>query len=325
MAAEAASQTPAADPADEAMVARAHERFAAERRKAGKRKRGGASGAMPNLIVIGGLKCGTTSLHHYLNLHPEIAMSRPKELNFFVEELNWGLGADWYRGHFPESAKVRGETSPHYTNRPRFEGVAERMSELLPDDARFVYMVRHPLDRLLSHYLHNVGGGYEGRSMEEALADPACAYVQRGLYMLQLEPYLAAFGAERVLVVTREELGSERDKTVRRVFEFAGAEPGFTSPEFDRQWETGSGKGSGGFRLMDRAVRMPGLRAFDRNFDRLPERMRWMVERMVHDPRSGEAAKPELSAELRERLAAVFRPDAERLENQVGRPLGWSL
>ena len=65
---------------------------------------------------------------------------------------------------------------------------------------------------------------------------------------------------------------------------------------------------------MDRAVRMPGLRALDRNFDRLPERMRWMVERMVHDPESGEAAKPELEPELRERLAATFRPDAARLE-----------
>ena len=80
--------------------------------------------------MIGGLKCGTTSLHHYLNLHPEVGMSRPKELNFFVAELNWELGADWYRSHFPADAAVRGETSPHYTNRPRFEGVAERMREM---------------------------------------------------------------------------------------------------------------------------------------------------------------------------------------------------
>ena len=81
------------------MVARAHERFAAERRRSGGRGLPSA-GAMPNLVVIGGLKCGTTSLHHYLNLHPEIAMSRPKELNFFVAELNWPLGQDWYATHF---------------------------------------------------------------------------------------------------------------------------------------------------------------------------------------------------------------------------------
>ncbi|MDQ3729747.1 MAG: sulfotransferase [Actinomycetota bacterium] len=313
------------DPADEAMVARAHERFAAERRRTKRTRRTSGAGALPNLIVIGGLKCGTTSLHHYLNLHPEIGMSRPKELNFFVSELNWELGAGWYRGHFPAECAIRGETSPHYTNRPRFEGVAERMREMLGDDARFVYMVRHPIDRLLSHYLHNVSGGYETRSLEEAASDFGSAYVQRSRYAFQLEPYLEAFGPDRVLVVTREELGRDRDATVRRTFEFCGVEAGFTSPEFDREWETGSGKGAGGYRLMDRAVRMPGLRTLDRNFDRLPERMRWLVERFVHDPESGEAAKPELAPELRERLAAIFRPDSERLEALLGRKLGWKL
>jgi hypothetical protein len=312
------------DPADQAMVARAHERFAADRRRVA-RGHAPQGGALPNLIVIGGLKCGTTSLHHYLNLHPEVGMSRPKELNFFVAELNWDLGADWYRSHFPAGRPVRGETSPHYTNRPRFEGVAGRMRETLGADARVVYMVRHPIDRLLSHYLHNVGGGYEERELADAVADPRSAYVQRGLYAFQLEPYLEAFGAERVLVVGREELARERDATVRRVFEFAGVDPAFTSPEFDREWETGSGKGSGGFRLMDRAVRLPGLRALDRNFDRLPERMRWLVERLVHDPGAGEASKPELDPALRERLAGLFRDDATRLEGLAGRRFGWDL
>src|SRR5205809_4164499 len=146
------------------MVARAHERFRAERRRAG-RKRRRAAGTLPNLIVIGGLKCGTTSLHHYLNLHPAVAMSRPKELNFFVAELNWPLGPDWYATHFDAHAAVRGESSPHYTNRPRFEGVAERMRDLIAD-ARLIYMVRDPIDRMLSHYLHNVGGAYEERTLD---------------------------------------------------------------------------------------------------------------------------------------------------------------
>ena len=310
------------DLADEAMVARAHERFAAERR-ARRARRSAGEGALPNLIVVGGLKCGTTSLHHYLNLHPEVAMSRPKELNFFVEELNWELGPDWYRSHFDRSAAARGETSPHYTNRPRFEGVAERMASLLGGQARVVYMVRDPIDRLLSHYLHNVGGGYEERPLEQAAADPQSAYVQRSLYTFQLEPYLGQFGDDRVLVVSREDLGHEREATMRRVFEFTGVDPDFVSEEFEREWETGSGKGKGGFRLMDRAVRLPGLRALDRNFDRLPERMRWMVERLVHDPGSGEAPKPQLPADLREQLEAVFRPDVESLERLTGRSFGW--
>ena len=309
-----------ADPADQAMVARAHERFAGERKRA--ERRGDEPGVLPNLVVIGGLKCGTTSLHHYLNLHPSITMSRPKELNFFVSELNWELGPAWYGEHFDPDAAVRGETSPHYTDRPRLDGVAERMRATLPH-ARLVYMVRDPIDRILSHYLHNVGGSYETRSLEEALASDDTAYVDRSRYAFQLEPYLDAFGPERIEIVSREELKEERAETMRRLFEFCGVDPEFSSPEFEREWETGGAKSGGRFRLMDRAVRLPGLRALDRNFDRLPERLRWRVERIVHDPESGPAPKPDLPRAIRERLESVFRPDVERLESIAGRSFGW--
>jgi len=310
------------DPADEAMVARAHERFASERRRGARREPSGADGALPNLLVIGGLKCGTTSLHHYLGLHPDVAMSRPKELNFFCEELNWVLGEAWYRSHFDPAAAVRGETSPHYTARPRLDGVVERMRALV-GDARLIYMVRDPIDRILSHYLHNTGGGYEERALVEALGRTDTAYVDRSRYAYQLEPYREAFGAERVRVVSREELKAERAATMRGLFEFLGVDPAFSSPEFEREWETGGAKGGGRFRLMDRAVRLPGLRALDRNFDRLPERMRWRVERLIHDPEAGEAPKPELPAEIRERLAETLRPDVARFEQLTGRRFGW--
>ena len=306
------------------MVARARERFAGERRHLGRRRRRAQRhGALPNLIVIGGLKCGTTSLHHYLNLHPQIAMSRPKELNFFVAELNWELGPEWYRSHFDRSAPVRGESSPHYTNLPRFRGVAERMRELLGSGAGIVYMVRDPIERMLSHYLHNVGGGYESRPIETALADPASAYVARSRYAMQIQPYLDSFDRARVLVVANDDLAAEREPTMRRVFEFCGVDPGFGSEQFERRWETGSGKQAGGFRLMDRAVRLPGLRALDRNFDRLPESLRWVVERVVHDPDRGPAPKPELPDQLRQRLEDLVRDDVRELEAITGRSFGW--
>ncbi len=310
------------------MVARARRRFAGERSRLGRRRRRAArAGALPNLIVIGGLKCGTTSLHHYLALHPEIAMSRPKELNFFVAELNWELGPEWYSSHFDRGAPVRGETSPHYTNLPRFEGVAERMSATLADDSRLVYMVRDPLERILSHYLHNLGAGYETRSLERALAGDGGSYVARSRYAMQLAPYLERFAPERILILDNGDLARERDATVRRVFEFCGVDPSYTSPHFDREWETGGARAKqdgGGFRLMDRAVRMPGLRALDRNFDRLPERLRWLVERVVHDPGSGAAEKPEPSAELRSRLESLLAEDVAELERISGRRFGWA-
>jgi hypothetical protein len=306
------------------MVARARDRFATERRHlARRRRRAERSGALPNLIVIGGLKCGTTSLHHYLSLHPEISMSRPKELNFFVAELNWDLGRDWYASHFDRAAPVRGESSPHYTNLPRFAGVAERMRALL-EDARILYMVRDPIDRMLSQYVHNVGGGYESRALDEALGDPESSYVNRSRYAMQVEPYLREFGSDKVTIVSREELRDDRATTMRRMFELLAVDPSFSSDEFEREWETGSARAKpGGFRLMDRAVRLPGLRAFDRNFDRLPESLRWRVERLVHDPDAGAAPKPVLPDDLRERLIELLRADVERLESIAAREFGW--
>jgi Sulfotransferase domain len=316
-------QTPATerDPADEAMVGRAHDRFRAERRRARRRRKKGR-GALPNLVVIGGLKCGTTSLHHYLNLHPEVAMSRPKELNFFVAELNWPLGTDWYASHFDPAAPVRGESSPHYTNRPRFNEVSDRISSTL-GEPRLIYVVRDPVDRMLSHFLHNVGGGYERRTLADALADPASSYVARSRYFFQLEPYLATFGRERIEIVGREELKRDRTGTMQRVFRFLGVDPSFTSEQFEREWETGTAKGGGRFRIMDRAVRLPGLRALDRNFDRLPESLRWTVERLVHDPKAGEVPKPVIPATLRNQLEELLRADVERLEEVAGRSFGW--
>ena len=75
---------------------------------------------------------------------------------------------------------------------------------------------------------------------------------------------------------------------------------------------------------MDRAVRLPGLRALDRNFDRLPESLRWLVERVVHDPGAGEAPKPELPPELRERLVGAASGRRRRGSRSIaGRSFGW--
>src|SRR5438093_10024477 len=102
---------------------------------------GVAVGALPNLVVIGAQKCGTSGLHYYLSLHPEISMSRPKELNFFIAERNWPRGVEWYRRHFDPRAQVRGESSPNYTAFPQHTGVVERLHELLPEP-RLVYLIR---------------------------------------------------------------------------------------------------------------------------------------------------------------------------------------
>lgn len=91
------------------------------------------AGSLPNLIVIGAHKGGTTSLHHYLRQHPQIFMSSLKELDFFVDEFNWPKGIDWYRKQFSSVAPIRGESSPSYTHFPKLKGVPERIHHLIPD------------------------------------------------------------------------------------------------------------------------------------------------------------------------------------------------
>ena len=311
------------DPSDEAMCARARERYAADRKSARRRRRK-PHAAMPNLIIIGGLKGGTTSIHHYLGLHPEIQMSKPKELNFFVTELNWDLGLDWYASRFDDRFKVRGESSPHYTNLPRYDGVVERIKTHCPD-AKLIYMVRDPIKRILSHWMHATGAGYETRDMVTVLSDPNTQYVNRSRYWMQLQPYLERFDRSQIEVITQEELQADRDGTMRKAFAYAGVDENFTSEQFDREWEKSAAKSGDKYQLMEKLIKLPGFRSFDRNFDRLPERMRWIVEKVVHDPDKPPAPKPVLPDDLFDSLRGRFAEEVPELQKFAGREFaGWN-
>jgi hypothetical protein len=183
-------------------------------------------GALPNLIVIGAMKAGTSALHAYLDEHPEVAMSTPKELCFFYDPVpgalrdaptahpgtdatewsagNWHRGIEWYRAHFREDAPVRGESSPGYTS-PSFPDVAARMASVVPD-ARLVYLVRDPVARAVSQYHHHVRDGTERRPILEALSDPTSQYTLRSRYAERLAPFLERFPPERISIVVHEDL-----------------------------------------------------------------------------------------------------------------------
>ena len=205
-------------------------------------------GVLPNLIIVGAMKCGTTALHRYLDLHPDVAMSEPKELNFFCgpdrpdgahgeraawSAGNWHRGVEWYAARF-RSAPVRGEASPGYTS-PSFPQAAERMARVVPE-VRLVYAVRDPVERAVSQYLHHRADGTERRTIEEALLDPASQYVGRSLYHARLEPYLARFPRERIFICAQEDLSSNRRATLRKLYRFAGVDDSFWSPAHDLRW-----------------------------------------------------------------------------------------
>jgi len=279
-----------------------------------------AYGALPNLIIIGAQKCGTTSLHHYLALHPDVSMSKQKELHYFTGQLGWSLGEDWYRSWFDPRKPIRGESSPGYTNFPVFTGVPERMHALVPD-GRLIFMVRDPVQRTFSHYRHMVAERKEDRPLAEVLHDPGEPYTRRSQYHFQLEPYLAYYDLERILIVQQETLLADRAGTLAGIFEWLGVDASFRSPRFlYRRHRT------------DRKRRRTecGLRIADskpmRAVTALPDPWRWMIEDVVYWPFSRAVPRPVLDSATLETLHDRFRDDTARLRGLTGLPLdGWSV
>jgi hypothetical protein len=277
------------------------------------------SGALPNAVVVGVSKCGTSALHYYLDLHPEISASHPKELNFFIEELNWRKGVGWYRRHFSADARVRVESSTGYTA-PWFAGVPERMASLIPD-AKLIFMVRDPIERMLSHYLHYHLAGDEPRDVSEALADRESRYVVRSRYYMQLEPFLERFPASNIFVAAQEDLLDSRREAMRAVYRFLGIDDSFWSPKMERLRNPTGGKG-GGFAIAERLKRMPGAGVVYR----LPEEAKWLIERLVYAPGGKASDRPELGEALRASLIEHLADDIAHLRHVTGRQFrGWCL
>ena len=134
---------------------------------------------LPTFLIIGTMKGGTTSLHRYLRQHPEVFMPERKELNFFLdeyagppidppEERNWSRGITWYERQFAGAERERavGEASANYSRYPTYPGVAERIAEVVPQ-MKLIYLMRNPIDRVLSHYLHDFANGREQRPLHD--------------------------------------------------------------------------------------------------------------------------------------------------------------
>jgi hypothetical protein len=280
-----------------------------------------SGGTLPNLIVIGGQKCGTTSLHNYLSAHPQIAMSRDKELDFFT---SWGRrrGLAWYEQHFTRQAPVRGESSPAYTAWPHILGVPEAIRETL-DNVKLIYLVRDPLERIVSEYRHAVGHGRERRSLIRVAAAPGFEdgpYVAKSSYAMQLERYLELFDSSQLLVITQEALDEDRLPTLREVFRFLGVDESFVSPRFARRYNKAR-DWRGGAALAQRARDALGEQRFERLTGRVPRPAQRLGGRVMRRP----IAMPELPDELRARLVSLLSPDTVRLSALTGLDLGhWS-
>ncbi len=277
-------------------------------------------GALPNLLVIGAAKCGTTSLYNYLNAHPEISMSDTKELDFFVTDGTWSNGVDWYKDNFDPTSTIRGESSTSYTRGQHTQDVADRIKSVL-SGVKLIYLVRDPIERIRSDYHHHRALGIEHRGLAAALADPENPYIQGSSYGSQLTPYVDRFGASHILVETQERLLSERRDCLGRIFEFLEVNNQVDLVAFDRVWESSKGKGGWGYSLSWK-LRPRGVR--------LPRQLRWPAHQLQRSwllgGASSSARPPVIDEALRATLVARLEPEVATLRGLTGMSFDeWSL
>ncbi|MBJ95205.1 MAG: sulfotransferase [Rickettsiales bacterium] len=205
---------------------------------------------LPSALILGCQRGGTTRLHHALHQHPQLYASYPKELHFFDGGLPgrqrpWRASLGWYKAHFPlSSSMVPGmrclESSPLYLFHPE---VPARVASVIPS-ARFIVLLRDPVERAISHFFHERAKGREALSLSEALAAEERrlkvalgagdynsrpflqqSYRLRGEYATQLERWLQRFSREQFLFLRSEDLVARPEPTVMRILDFLEVAP----------------------------------------------------------------------------------------------------
>lgn len=201
----------------------------------------GKAGRLPDFVIFGAQRSGTTNLYDLLVRHPSVSAASHKEVHFF--DLHYGRGERWYRGNFSSArrdssgeALICGEATPTYI---AYESAPSRVRELMPE-VKLVALLREPVARAVSHYHHFRRLGNEDRSFEEAIAweydylssgnrpllldspergsDPL--YLSLSAYAPQLERWLAKFPREQIFITPAEELFENRDAVLERLGRF---------------------------------------------------------------------------------------------------------
>lgn len=269
------------------------------------------TGRLPDFVIVGAQRCGTTSLYRYLDGHAGVFMAATKELHFFDRHFAQGLG--WYRAQF-ESARtdqLAGEATPRYMS----DGLAiERLATAVPD-ARLVAILRNPVDRAYSHYWMERARGREQLSFEDAVAaeeardDPEVlpAYLGQGRYLRQLQRITDRFPREQLLVLLFDDLCRDAAATFSGLCRFLGVDDRITPPVVGRRVNEFVSFRSLWLRRLTKLV-PPSVPVLSRGLGRL-------------NSRSGDAYPP-LDPTTRAELVGRFDADNRALAQWLGRDLG---
>jgi hypothetical protein len=289
---------------------------------------------LPNFLVIGAMKSGTTALYYYLEQHPQIYMSPVKEPNFFCLEGREDLDGKSitrigpYRDLFKHvsSEKAIGEASHCYLYEPR---AAARIKYHVPN-AKLIAVLRNPIDRAYSHFLHMVRNGTEpladfaqvlqeketGACQERSSQD----YIGRGLYYGQLKRYFDTFDRDQIRVYLYEDLSKAPIDTLQDTFRFLGVNDSFVPDISLRRNVSGYPK----YKILDGFLRRPSpvKHAFKVY---LPARLRWRLSEAFDYVKTRNLVKPPpVQPEVRRQLIGVYREDILKVQELIHRDLsGW--
>jgi hypothetical protein len=178
---------------------------------------------LPDFVVLGTMKSGTTTLYNWLGQQPDVFVPARKELFFFSRDEDWKRGLRWYAKQFSGADQTQRivDTSGTLTNPDKCALCARRLSETLPR-ARLVFMARHPIERMRSHYRHWVQRNTESQPFLEALRQPGNPYVRVSMYYSSLLPFLERYPRKSICILRTEDL---EDSGWDRLMTFFGLQP----------------------------------------------------------------------------------------------------
>jgi hypothetical protein len=256
---------------------------------------------IPHFIIIGAMKCATSSLHEQLAYQSGIFMTHLKEPNFFSDDENYHKGMDWYLSLFSQakSDDLCGESSTHYTKLPTYPQTVNRLHQHFPD-LKFIYVMRNPIERLVSQYIHE----WSQRVITEDINQAIFSFpelIKYSLYSEQLEPYLVQFGTDKVLPVFFEKLLAEPQSELERICHFIGYQ-GTPKWNLDLEAQNVSQQRMRSSLWRDFLVEAPVLKQIRRLF--IPKSFRNWVRSFWTMKQ-----KPQLSSENMDYLKNIFNQD----------------
>ncbi|GHD98599.1 sulfotransferase [Defluviimonas sp. 20V17] len=175
---------------------------------------------LPDFLIIGAMKCGTSTLQTQLAAQQGIFMCDPKEPNFFSDDAIYAKGLDWYESLFAAAAPgdLKGEASTHYTKLPTYPETLPRLRAVL-SGPRLIYVIRNPLVRAVSHYVHEWTQGVITGDLDRAI-DRHPELIAYGRYGEQIAPWAEAFGAGNILLLSLEEMQADPQGVLDRTGAF---------------------------------------------------------------------------------------------------------